>query len=345
MPTSEDSQWRMIRRWCLWTGGLLSLLILVSAFSLSFGSARIPVMTVAGHIRAFLFSGEARDMSSTIVLRIRLPRVILGLFIGGALSVAGVLFQGLFHNPLVEPYTLGVSGGAALGVSLFILCGWHFMKGISLLPLAGFLGAVLSILLVYGLSVKRGVPKTNTMLLAGVMISFISSSAIMLLMATSSHLQRVHNLLFWIMGSLQENNLTLIRWTCGLITLAVLASFFLYRELNILALGDEEALHLGIPVERIKKVIFLLGSVLTGLAVSISGMIGFVGLIVPHLMRLLSGSDHRLLILSSFLAGGIFLILADTLARTIISPLELPVGVITGLLGGSLFVYFLWARS
>jgi len=337
---------KLITRWLLWTLGLLGLLILSGFFSLSLGSTHIPFATLTRTLWTCLLAGKRPDgLASTIIFRIRLPRLILGLVVGGGLSVAGVIFQGLFHNPLVEPYTLGVSGGASLGVCLFLVAGWQFFHGANLLPLAGFLGAAITMIFVYTLSVKRGFLQTNTMLLTGVMISFISSSGIMLLIALSQSLQEIHSLLFWTMGSLEESNLPLIKVIAVSILLVVGVSSLFYRELNALALGEEDALHLGIPVERAKKWLFLLGTLLTGLAVSICGMIGFVGLIIPHLMRMLTGSDHRLLIVSSFLSGGIFLILADTLARTVIAPVELPVGVITGLVGGILFIYFLYRKN
>lgn len=346
-PCPPPQPIKLITRWLLWILGLLVLLVLAGFFSLSLGSTHIPFATLSRTLWAWFLAGGKRPdgIASTIIFRIRLPRLILGLVVGGALSVAGVIFQGLFHNPLVEPYTLGVSGGAALGVCLLVVRGWQFFHGVNILPLAGFSGAVITVALVYAISSKQGLLQTNIMLLAGVMVSFISSSAIMLLMALSQSLQEIHSLLFWTMGSLEESNLALIKVIAGSILLGVGVSFMFYRELNALALGEEEALHLGIPVERAKKWLFLLGTFLTGLSVSVSGMIGFVGLIIPHLMRMLAGSDHRLLIVSSFLSGGIFLILADTLARTVIAPVELPVGVITGLVGGILFIYFLYGKN
>ncbi|MEW6379421.1 MAG: iron ABC transporter permease [bacterium] len=344
-PSDVSAATFNLTRYLFWITGLLVLLVVAGFFSLSLGSTHIPFPALLKAFRAWLLSGGTEGVTSTIIFRIRLPRLVLGLSVGGALSVAGVIFQGMFHNPLVEPYTLGISGGAALGVCLFVVRGWQFFRGISLLPLAGFFGALVTLAIVYGISVKKSLLQTNTMLLAGVMISFISSSAIMLLMALSQSLQELHSLLFWTMGSLEENNSRLVILISFSILLLVGVSFLFYRELNTLVLGEEEALHLGVSVHRVKKWLFLLGTLLTALAVSISGMIGFVGLIVPHLMRMLSGSDHRLLIISSFLSGGIFLILADTLARTLIAPVELPVGVITGLAGGSLFIYFLYKKN
>lgn len=182
------------------------------------------------------------------------------------------------------------------------------------------------------------------LLLTGVMISFISSSLIMLIMAVS-RTEDLHGIIFWIMGSLEEPNWALIKIMSAVFVFGFFVSCLFWRDLNALALGEEEAIHLGINTEKTKRVLFLLSSLLTGCAVSVCGIIGFVGLVVPHLARLFVGGDHRILLISSALVGGIFLILSDTLARTIIAPLELPVGVITGIVGGSIFVWFLNKRQ
>jgi iron complex transport system permease protein len=319
---------RKMRKW-IWGLILLgSILIVVSALALSLGPARIPLSN--------MFCPQ--ETESIILFQIRLPRIILGFVVGAALAVAGVLFQGMFRNPLVEPYTLGVSGGAALGVSLAILIGFP------ILPLAGFLGALGSISLVYFIASRRGGLRIPMLLLTGVMISFIASAVILLLMSLSRE-QELHGILFWIMGSLEESDIFLIKLVALIVLTAITISFFFSRALNVLSLGEEEALHLGVNIERTKKVLFVLGSLIAGVAVSVSGIIGFVGLLVPHFMRLLVGPDHRILLPTSCLAGGIFLIASDTLARTVIAPLELPAGVITGILGGSLFIYFLTKKK
>ena len=264
----------------------------------------------------------------------------MGFAIGGALSLAGVILQGMFRNPLVEPYTLGISGGAALGVCLNIVFHLHREVGILTIPLSGFLGAILVITLVYSLSIRKGILKIQGLLLTGVMISFISSSLIMLIMAVS-RTEDLHGIVFWIMGSLEEPNWFLIKLAVLVSLLGLITSYFFCLQLNAFSLGEEEALYLGINVEKTKRMLFILASLLTGCSVSIAGVIGFVGLVVPHFVRMFVGWDHRILLISSFLCGAGFLIFCDTLARTIILPLELPVGVITGILGGSLFVYAL----
>ncbi len=321
-----------------WISGLSFLILLSAAISLSVGPAGIPLQKIL----PILQSGQG-TMDYGILVDVRFPRILLGFAIGGALSLAGVMLQGMFRNPLVEPYTLGISGGAALGVSAALLLG---LQGLSIwsMPLAGFLGAAAIILLVYFLSMREGRFQLQELLLTGVMVSFIASSLIMLIMALAST-DDLHGIIFWIMGSLEEPNMILIRIILTLSIFLLGVSFFFSSDLNALSLGEEDALHLGVRVERTKIILFLLASLLTGMSVSAAGVIGFVGLVVPHFMRMCVGNDHRILLPASYLAGAVFLIFCDTLARTLIAPLELPVGVITGILGGSLFVWVLSKRK
>jgi len=324
-----------IIRWLIWIFILFSFVLIISIFSLFMGITNITFKKFIS-----LIFTERGSIEYSVLFDIRLPRIILGLAIGGALSLAGVILQGLFRNPLVEPYTLGISGGAALGVCLNIIFQLEQNLGGISLPLSGFLGAILIIFLVYSLSIKKGILKIQELLLTGVMLSFILSSLIMLIMAIS-HIQDLQGIIFWIMGSLAEPNWFLIKLMFFVSILGLLFSYIFCHALNALSLGEEEALHLGINVELTKRLLFILASLLTGFSVSVAGIIGFVGLVVPHFMRNLIGNDHRILLISSFLSGAGFLVLCDTLARTIISPLELPVGVITGILGGSIFIYVL----
>ena len=326
---------RKIRRWVTILFILTAILISVSVISLCVGAAGISLRRIP-HI---MWEGKGTGEYS-ILFDIRLPRIILGFAIGGALSLAGTMLQGIFRNPLVEPYTLGISGGASLGVCLNILFKWHLIIGIIAYPLSGFFGALAVITMVYLISIKTGMVKTDTMLLTGVMISFVCSSLVMLLMAVSKS-DELQTIVFWIMGSLDETNLTLIKICCAGSIGGLVVSLFFCLDLNALSLGEEEAMNLGINIERSKKVLFVTASILTGLSVSVGGIIMFAGLIVPHFMRMTVGSDHRILLLGSFLAGASFLTLCDVVARTIISPLELPVGVITGIIGGVVFIYVL----
>lgn len=332
---------KKIVSWIVWILVLGAALLGISIFSLFVGSAGLPLKKILAAIFAGTGSGTT---AYSIIFDIRLPRIILGFAIGGALSLAGVILQGMLRNPLVEPYTLGISGGAALGVCLNIVSKLYIRMGMLSLPLFGFLGAILVIILVYSLSLRHGILKMQGLLLTGVMLSFISSSLIMLIMAVSGA-EDLHGIVFWVMGSLGEPNWLLIKLVLWVSVFLLCASYLLCHSLNALSLGEEEALHLGIDVEKTKRLLFIIASLLTGFSVAVAGIIGFVGLVVPHFVRMFVGRDHRILLISSFLCGAGFLIFCDTLARTIIAPMELPVGVITGILGGSLFIYALTKRQ
>lgn len=320
--------------WIFWLALLFIALFAVGVFSLAMGSAGIP----CGRVFSSLFS-SAGGIERTIILAIRLPRIILAIAVGGGLSLAGVIFQGMFRNPLVEPYTLGVSGGAALAVALTLSLGWSVF-----LPLTGFLGALTAVCCVYLITAWRGRWRVSMLLLTGVMISFITSSLIMFVMAVA-RVEELHGIIFWVMGNLSYSEWPAIILVLAVVICGLLISIFFARDLNALALGEEEAAHLGINVELTKRILFVLASLITGCVVSVSGIIGFVGLVVPHFLRLFIGCDHRLLLPAAFLGGGIFLVLSDTAARTVIAPLQLPVGVITGIVGGIMFIIFLSRKS
>ena len=314
----------------------LIVLLLISLLGISVGAENIPLLTVI----KTLFNIENSQLYEDIIINLRLPRVILGFAVGGALSISGLLLQGIFRNPLVEPFTIGISGGASVGISLLTLLNLENIIGFLSLPVSGFLGAILIILLVYKLGIKNNTFRITNILLIGVMISFISSSLVMFIMAISKS-KDINTILFWLMGSLEESNLKLILITLFISIFGLIIAFVLSRKLNLFSLGEEEAKSLGLNVERIKRLVYLTASVLTGFCVAVSGVISFVGLIIPHFMRILLGKDNRLLVITSYLIGGAFLILSDTLARTVIAPLQLPVGVITGLIGGISFIYLL----
>lgn len=321
-------------KWMLALLFMLALLLAAMAIALSMGELNLSSGSV---VRMLLFGGDDGSMEYLLISRIRLPRVVLGVAVGGALSLAGVILQGIYRNPLVEPFTLGISGGASLGVAFTIVMGLHLSLGSFMLPLSGFIGAFVIIFLVYTISSRRGAINIQNMLLTGVMISFIASSAMMFLMATTSS-DNLHGIVFWIMGSLDEPNTGLINLTLIVSLVVLVISYLFVQPLNALRLGEEKALHLGFNTNVVIRVLFILASLLAGICVSVSGVIGFVGLIIPHVLRLLFGSDYRFLLAGSFLLGGIFLVLSDVVARTIISPNELPIGVITGIIGGLVFL-------
>jgi iron complex transport system permease protein len=327
---------------CKWIGWIIFLglgVVLAAGLSLCLGAANLSFSQVISFLR-----GQADENTRLILTNIRLPRIILSFSVGASLALAGVLLQGIFRNPLVEPYTLGVSGGAALGVCLNIILKLSAKFGSLSLPLCGFVGAVLAVILVYKISSRRGSLDMHSLLLSGVMFSFITASLFMLIMAMF-HGADLQGIIFWMMGALGEPDWGLVKIISIVCLIGLILSYLFAVVLNALGLGEEEAAHLGVDVVKVKKILFLLASLLTGTAVACAGVIGFVGLVVPHFMRRLVGRDHRILIIVCWLAGGLFLLLSDTLARTIIAPLELPVGVVTGIVGGSVFVYMLSARK
>lgn len=322
-----------------WNFILLLMLFFSFILSLAVGSSSIgPVELVKG-----LLQGGS-TLERNILFDIRLPRAILGLSVGGSLGLAGAILQGLFRNPLVEPYTMGISGGAALGLSLCFFFQINTIIGLAALPLSGFIGSASVIFLLYYTGMRRQRLDIQSILLTGVMISFMSSSFMMLIMSLSK-LENIEKIVFWMMGSLEQPEFWLTAAALMVSVITLLVSLFYTRDLNALALGEEEAIHLGINAELSKRVLYILASILTGISVSVAGLIGFVGLVIPHLARSLVGRDHRLLLPASFIGGAAFLILSDTVARSIIAPLELPVGVITGIIGGGVFIYILSARK
>jgi iron complex transport system permease protein len=320
--------------WILYIILLIVLLLFSVVLGLSIGELNVKLTDLF----RMIFLGENTDsIEFTLITQVRLPRVILGLAVGGGLSLAGVILQGIYRNPLVEPFTLGISGGASLGVAATIVLGLHLTLGSFMLPLSGFAGALLIIFLVYAISMRKGVLHIQDMLLTGVMISFIASSGLMFMMAVTST-ENLHGIIFWIMGSLDESDGSLIQLTLWLNLGILVISYLFVQSLNALRLGEEKAMQLGINTNVVTRILFILASLLAGICVSVAGVIGFVGLIIPHLLRMVFGTDYRILLISSFLLGGTFVILSDIMARTIISPNELPIGVITGILGGLVFI-------
>ena len=317
---------------------LLLLLVLVGVMfvALSIGATQVPFAITL----SLILQGDDGSAYYSILFKIRLPRIIIGFAVGSALSLAGVILQGMFRNPLVEPYTLGISGGAALGVCLGIVLRINNVFGAITIPALGFLGAMAVIWLIYFLSVRKDLLHMQGILLTGVMISFICSSLFMLVMALA-RMEDLHGIVFWTMGSLEQSEGKLIKAIVFVSISGLFAAYAFCKDLNAFALGEEEALHLGISTQATKKILFVITSLLTGASVSVAGIVGFVGLVIPHCVRILFGSDHRILLVSAYLAGGIFLIACDTIARTLIAPMELPVGVVTGILGGTVFIYVL----
>jgi len=292
-------------------------------------------------LRHALFGGSDGNVDALILLRIRLPRALMALVVGGALAAAGAVLQALLRNPLAEPHLLGVSGGAAFGgVLALIAVGATGALPAFLVPVGSFAGALTAMVVVYRLGTVHGRLQPYTFLLAGVVCNAFTGALIMALNAFADFFQ-AHGILFWLMGSLQTQSYWLVAASAVYLVAGVLWLLRHTREFNVLSLGEESAAQLGIDVGRVRRVAFAVSSLLVGAAVSVSGMIGFVGLIVPHVTRLLIGADYRLLLPASVLIGGTFLVLADTIARSAFGASEIPVGVVTALCGGPFFIYLL----
>ncbi|MGQ9508136.1 MAG: FecCD family ABC transporter permease [Thermodesulfobacteriota bacterium] len=323
----------------------LTLFLFLSVlFSMTIGSVKIPPYRTLSLLFHSIkgFSEKGMDVEQVIILSLRFPRILLAGLVGAGLSIAGVIFQVLLRNPLADPYILGVSSGSAVGAILAILLGVNVTSfG---LPLASFIGALFTILVVFYFGRQNGKIHPNTLLLAGVVTgSFLS--AIILFLLSLSQKEELHTILFWLMGDFSFSNYSSLRIIFPYILLGFLFLYFHARHYNLLLVGEEGAIQLGVSVEGLKLLSYLSASLITAASVSVCGLIGFVGLIVPHGVRLIFGADHRLLLPSSALIGASYLILSDTLARTILAPVELPVGVVTAAFGGPFFIYLLKRRK
>jgi iron complex transport system permease protein len=276
-----------------------------------------------------------------IFVRVRVPRIILAALVGAALASAGVIFQALLRNPLADPYILGISSGAGLGAMLAVLggIGWT-LGGRSPVALFAFVGALGTIWLVWGIGRITGKYHVTGLLLAGVVVNALLSALIMFLTSVAKS-QQLYATIFWLMGNMTEEDFFVLWVGGGGIVAGIVGLFFLTPQLNVISIGYHDARSVGVPVERIELAAFAISAFVTAAAVSLSGLIGFVGLIIPHAVRLVFGPDHRQLLPLSALAGAVFLVLADTVARVIVAPAQLPVGVITALMGGPFFLVLL----
>ncbi len=289
---------------------------------------------------------QANDsVISDIFWKIRLPRVIAAFLAGAALAISGMAFQAMFRNPLATPFTLGVSSGAAFGAAVYIKIGIVFsMLGVSGQSLSAFIGALFSVLLVYGISqIKKGF-STATMLIAGVAINFFFSSLILFIQYLSDFANSFR-IIRWLMGGFEIVGFQPVMTILPFVVVGTVTIFLLIHELNLLILGEDIALSRGVAVKKIKAMLFFATSFMIGSVVSICGPIGFIGMMSPHICRLLIGAEHRWLMPASFFFGGAFLVFCDTLSRILIAPAEIPVGVITALLGGPFFLWLLLSGS
>lgn len=327
----------------LWTcGSLAALLFVVIVLALKLGAVPISVTDLVMSLGRVAIGRSDRLPADyrLIVFDLRLPRILLGVMVGASLSVAGAGFQALLRNPLADPYVLGVSSGSATGALIALMVVPQFALAT---PLGAFLGAVATIAGVYLLGLREGNIDSTTLLLGGIICASFLSSIIMFLMTLSS--RDLRGMPFWLMGDLSTPQPSELQWLffTGLIV-GIGAIYTTAADLNLLVIGEREAAHLGVEVTRVKLVVYVAASLLTALAVSASGAIGYVGLLVPHAMRFLFGSDYRLLIPTSALGGAIAVVAADALARTIAAPTELPVGAVTAIAGAPVFIYLLRRR-
>jgi iron complex transport system permease protein len=328
----------------------LPVLIVLGFLAIGVGHQRIPPRETARVLARKLFpAGSTAPPGSTlpaggyapIVWTIRTPRVLTAVFVGAGLALAGALMQGLFRNPLASPGLLGVSAGGSFGAVLAIALGWT-AGSIWPLPVGAFAGAFLTLFTVYVLASYHGDTPLATLLLAGIAVSAIAGSATsFVLVMTARHSWDVgKEIVFWTLGGLDARRWEHVGMVAGPVSIAAAGSVFLLRELNLMLLGEEQARTLGVDTRRLKLIALGLTALATGSAVAVSGLIGFVGLMVPHLMRMIVGPDHRTLVPASAIGGAIFLVATDTLVRTL-APAELRLGIVTGALGAPFFLYLL----
>jgi len=323
-----------VSRWTLAAALTLGLAAAV-LLGVRFGS--VPIST-GDLLDALLGRGDPAERD--IVLHLRLPRVILAVLVGGGLAVAGATFQALLRNPLAEPYILGISGGASVGAVLVLALGWAAV-GSWVLPLTAFAGALLAIVLVFRVATSTGrAMDVRVLLLAGVVIAAFFSACIAFILSVSPA-RTVQSAVLWIMGSLSAATWRSVALTAAYTLPACLVLLGLARPLNLMAIGEETAQYLGADVEGVKRLALGVAALVTASGVAVAGVIGFVGLVVPHAVRLLAGSDHRALLPLSFIAGAAFLTFADLVARLALAPTEIPIGVITAFVGVPFFLVLL----
>lgn len=347
LSQTETTYFRRFARWKIIIFILTLALILTITFAVAMGPTQIPPLNVYRIIIKqvpFLGNLVGSELSITeeaIVLQVRLPRVLAAAIVGVALAIAGVVLQGLLRNPMADPYVIGISSGAGLGASLAIAfgAGTSFLGVLYAIPLMAFVFALGTVLLVYLISKTGESVPMLTLLLVGIAANSFLLAIISLIRLFSG--EAVHAIMAWMFGSLAASNWNYVKMAIPFVVAGVAVIYYFARDLNIMLLGEEQAHHLGVDAERLKKIMIASATLITAAAVSISGIIGFIGLIIPHMARILVGPDHRIIIPSSALGGAIVLILCDTIGRMIVRPAELPVGIITSLLGVPFFVYLI----
>lgn len=328
--------------------GLGIALLIIIALATSIGSVSVPVGTtfsiLADKLPLVNINQTWSNATATIVLDIRLPRIILAGLVGAALAIAGATYQGLFRNPLADPYLIGVAQGASLGavIGFLLPAAWN-LTGMGVIPVFAFTGAIAATVVVYLLSrVGKTLPVT-VLILAGVALSALLSSIVSYLVISSG--DRLHSIIFWMMGSFSGSEWSEVLIALPYIAIGTAVIVMFARMLNVMQLDEEQAQQLGVNVERFKLILLASATLITAASVSFVGTIGFVGIIIPHIVRLIWGADHRYLLPLAILTGAIFMILADLISRTILAPAEIPIGVITAICGAPFFLYLLRRRK
>lgn len=331
-----------MKNWAM-VAALILVLVAGVITSLLTGPVEIPPDKVFRALWQIFDGASSDDVGNEIVRNLRLPQVILAILVGAALAQSGAAMQGFFQNPMADPFIIGISSGAALGATLAVFLSLDiWVAGVNAVAGFAFVGAVVVTFIVYVLSVRGGGVPVTTVLLTGIAVGSLSTAVTSFLMITGSH--DLHRILYWLMGSLTARRWDHVQMVWPQILAGVVLLQLFSRDLNLILQGEENAKYLGVDVERVKKILLLLSAMLAAAAVSVSGIIGFVGLIVPHVMRLLVGPDHRKLFPASLLGGAILLVWADVLARNLVAPAEVPIGIITSLLGCPFFLFLLSRR-
>ncbi|HZG55217.1 FecCD family ABC transporter permease [Paenibacillus sp.] len=336
----------MRRKLILWGGAGVALLLLSIVASVSIGSASSLGLGTVWRILAstlpFVGGGVEANWKvahEQIVLQVRLPRIALGALVGAALATAGAGFQGVLRNPLADPFTLGVASGASVGAAFLILTGAQYVFGFGTVPIFAFLTGLATLVFVYMLSRVDGGMRRETLILAGVIVSAFLSAIVSFMVSISDDV--INQILFWLMGSLALRGWPYAGMLAPYVAVGLIVLLANARTLNLFELGERSAAHLGVRVERTRWIVLAASSLMTAAAVSVSGVIGFVGLVIPHMIRLMFGPDYRLIVPLSALGGAVFVVWADTAARLALAPAEIPLGVVTAFLGAPFFLYLL----
>ena len=330
---------------------LCIFLILCIVISASVGSSSVTILdsfkiilSKIPILSGLIDTSDVKQVYEVIVWKVRLPRILLSSLVGGALSVVGCTFQAVFRNPLADPHILGISSGASLGATIAIVSGITLnIFGIGIVGIFAFIGAMITLLLVYNVSGLGGKGTVTNLLLTGTAISTMLSSAISLLMIYNR--EQIEKVYLWTLGSFTSANWNKVCFLAVVSIMTLIILFMFGRDLNIILTGDEAASSLGIDTAKVKNTLIIISSLLIAASVSVSGVIGFVGLIIPHCMRFIIGSDHKILLPFSYLGGASFMIICDTIARTFAQPTEIPVGIITSVFGAPYFIYLLYKNT